>query len=501
MRLFPLILLLLMLAAGDAAAKDMCLGARTLAQVAVKTFDKDMKKGLSSMIRASKMCPEDEDISYNLGVMYYRYKRPDKAYELLAPLAEKSGSADEAATVGWLAFKLGRYDLADKWADKAGPGLKSSAVLKLECMYRLGKYRAALKFASARRSQLPGEEEKAAGYLAEQQWRMFRRGEKELALQGMAELSGEFPDIAFFRDEVGRMAVALGDDSVIPLPAPLPDQSADGVVRVTSVPAQSEVLDILGAEQSLKPGDDAYAVIVGIRKYRNIKGPRYADNDARQMYNLLTRRAGFKNDSAHVKLLLNGEATYGNIINAVDWLDRKARLNPGARIVFYFSGHGSPVLTSDKRDFKDGLLVPAEAVLTGISPRTAISMKDLDQQFGRIANRNIVLIVDACFSGAKSATGMKLIVPKVKKSFLSSGKQVITASAADRPAQEYPAGRQGAFSYFFMQAMLGSGDADGDGWVDTLEAYDYAVAKLEALDLDQNPQISTTSKVRLCRVK
>lgn len=503
MRSILLSFLIIGVMAGNVVAKDLCLGARTLADVAVKTFQKDMKKGLSSMIRASKMCPEDEAISYNLGVMYYKYKRPDKAYEILAPLAEKSGSAKEMATVGWLAFKLGRYDLAEKWALKSGGKTKGTARLRLECLYRKGEYREAMKYASVRSSLLPGEKNKAAGYLAEQQWQLFRRGDKEQALQGMAELSHEFSNIPLFSEEVGKMAVALGDDSLIPLPEPLPDQMVSvqhsGSSSVSA--PNSDVLAIRDSKQTVKPIDKAYAVIVGIRKYRNIKGPRYADNDAKQMYNLLTRKAGFKNDSAHVKLLLNGEATYGNIINAVDWLDKKARLNPGAKIVFYFSGHGSPVLTAGRKDFADGLLVPSEAILSGISSRTAISMKDLDHQFGRIKNRNVVMIIDACFSGSKSATGMKLIVPKVKKSFLSAKKQIITASAADRPAEEYSSGRQGAFSYFFMKAMLGEGDSDGSGWVDTLEAFTYAKAKLEALDLDQNPQISTKTKVKLCKVK
>lgn len=501
MRIILIVFLLTGLLSGNAGAKDLCLGARTLADVAVKTFEKDMKKGLSSMIRASGMCPGDKDISYNLGVMYYRYKRPDKAYEILAPLAEKSSRTADKVTAGWLAYKLGRMDQAEKWADKAGGKDKGSAALKLECLYRTGRYREALKYASAHRALLPDEEKKAAGYLAEQQWRIFRNGDKEQALQGMAELSQEFSAIPLFTEEVSKMAVALGDDSMIPLPAPLPDQVAAGAIGGGMTALQSEVLDIRGGKQTAEPTERAYAVIVGIRNYRNIKGPRYADNDARQMYSLLTRRAGFMNDSGHVKLLLNGEATYGNIVNALNWLDRKARLYPGARIVFYFSGHGSPVLSADRKGFEDGLLVPSEAVLSGISSRTAISMKQLDDQFGRIRNSNIVIIVDACFSGAKSATGMKLIVPKVNKSFLSERKQIITASSSDRPAEEYPAGRQGAFSYFFMKAMLGEGDSDGDGWVDTLEAFAYARARLEALDLDQNPQISIRRGQRLCRVK
>lgn len=483
-------------------AADLCLGAATLADVSVKTFKKDRKKGLSSMIRAQKMCPENRDIRHNLGTMYYKYKRPDKAYEIISSLAAESENAKDCANAGWLAFKVGKFDEAEKWADMAGGKNLNSAKLKVECLYRKGKYKEALKYASSRRSLLPGEEKQAAAYMAEQQWQIFRRGDKEQALQGMAELSQNFSHIPLFSDSVTKMAVALSDDSLIPLPEPLPDQVAvvgGGMTSRSS--AQNEVLDIRNSSRSLSPSPEAYAVIVGIRKYKHINGPRYADHDARQMYNLLTRKAGFKDDAAHVKLLVNRDATYGNIVNSINWLDQKARLNPGAKIVFYFSGHGSPVLSADKKDFEDGLLVPSEAMLSGISSRTAISMKGLGKQFGRIKNNNIITIVDACFSGTKSATGMKLIVPKVKKSFFSQKKQVITASASDRPAEEYASGRQGAFSYFFMKAMMGSGDLDGDGWVDTQEAFSYAKSKLNALDLQQQPQITTGTKLKLCKVK
>ncbi len=59
----------------------------------------------------------------------------------------------------------------------------------------------------------------------------------------------------------------------------------------------------------------------------------------------------------------------------------------------------------------------------------------------------------------------------IKKELLSGKKQFITASAADRPAEEYAPGRQGAFSYFFLQGMMGPADSNKNGWVDTIEAF------------------------------
>lgn len=44
---------------------------------------------------------------------------------------------------------------------------------------------------------------------------------------------------------------------------------------------------------------------------------------------------------------------------------------------------------------------------------------------------------------------------------------------------------------------MGDGDNNGDGWVDTLEAYRYACEKLDALGLEQNPQMSKKTAIKL----
>ena len=63
---------------------------------------------------------------------------------------------------------------------------------------------------------------------------------------------------------------------------------------------------------------------------------------------------------------------------------------------------------------------------------------------------------------------MKLVTPRVNKALLASNKLFISAAAADRPAEEYAPGQQGAFTYFFLKALMGEGDENNNGWVDTL---------------------------------
>ncbi|ACS78236.1 caspase family protein [Maridesulfovibrio salexigens] len=485
------------------AQKDMCLVAREFAAKAVAGFDKNPKKSLAGLMQANKWCPEDMKIAYNLGLAYYRYKRPDKAYAIWADLYKKKHSNKKLVqNLGWLAYKLGKNEEALDWARVMGE-TKGATRLQLAILFRQGKYEEAMAFAESNSKLLERKDlDQAAEYLVEKQWQQFRSGSREAATGNIVRLSSVYPDSKIIDRAKDKMVLAMWDDSVdIPVPRPLPD-SAFNAETMQAASGESEVLQISKIKPTAKPSNKAFAVIVGIHKYQTINGPRFAANDAKQMQRMLTRMCGFKNDQAHIKLLLDNEATLGNMLNSLDWLERKARLNPGAKIIFYFSGHGSPLLAADKTTIKDGLLIPYEAHLDSLNTRTAISLAELDKRFSAIKNKNILTIIDACFSGSgKSASGMKLIKPQVKKELLSGKKQFITASAADRPAEEYAPGRQGAFSYFFLQGMMGPADSNKNGWVDTIEAFSYAKSKLNALDLEQDPRITSNKKIKLSKVR
>ena len=145
--------------------------------------------------------------------------------------------------------------------------------------------------------------------------------------------------------------------------------------------------------------------------------------------------------------------------NFIAWSRTQDIVLTGAKCIptfFYFSGHGSPVVGTDKTTIDDGLLVPYAATLDNLDDRTAISLAYLKSELGKIKNKSVVILIDACFSGSgKSVSGMKLIKPQVNQKLLSSNKLFISAAAADRPAEEYVPGQQGAFTYFFSESFDG----------------------------------------------
>ncbi len=500
------VLLILLPGIGPASADNCPLG-REMAARSMEVFKKDQKKGLAGLIQAQKYCPEDSGIAYNLGLAYYQYKRPDLAYSAWSRLAEnQTGDAVLLANLGWLALELDKVNEAASWAAKAQKAAdkdENVAALNLEVLFRQGKYQEALAFAGRHKSALPADKlANAAEYVAEEQWNLFRGGQKERAVQEMMKLAADYPAFPEFAQAKDKMFLALLDDTAdVPLPKPLPDKKSGTGGGGYATP-ESDVLNLREAKGVLKPRDNAFALVVGIRSYRQISGPRFADHDARQVQRMLSNLAGFRNDSGHIRLRLNQEATIGGLYGDLHWLLTKAKLNPAATVVFYFSGHGSPVLGDDGNTVKDGLLVPFEANLDNLNDRTGVPLSYLRKELGKLKNPQVVCMIDACFSGSgKSVSGLKLVKPKVNKDLLASEKLFISASAADRPAEEYSPGQQGAFTYFFLKGLMGDADENNNGWVDTLEAYTYARAKLEALGLEQSPQMNRPEAIPLTRVR
>ena len=277
---------------------DNCPLGKELAARSMEVFKKDPKKGLAGLLQAEKYCPGDAGIAYNLGLAYYQYKRPDLAYSTWTALAEKeTRDAVLFTNLGWLALELDKVNEAVSWAEKARKIAERDdnvAALSLEVLFRQGKYRDALAFAQSNRSRLPKDKVSgAAEYVAEEQWNLFRGGQKERAAQEMMKLTREYPDMTAFNQAKDKMFAALLDDSAdVPLPKPLPDRKSGGGVAAVAAP-ESDVLDLRSAKGVLKPRDHAYALVVGIRNYKQLSGPRFADHDARQVQRMLCNLAGF----------------------------------------------------------------------------------------------------------------------------------------------------------------------------------------------------------------
>ena len=177
----------------------------------------------------------------------------------------------------------------------------------------------------------------------------------------------------------------------------------------------------------------------------------------------------------------------------------------------------------------NGLLVPWDASRDNLNNRTAISLAYLRSELNKLPNREIVCVLDTAFSRSGKSVGsisaikpqgdIDLLTPNnlsiSARTSMNSAKLVVfiikTANkdklficAAAQDQEEvavYTPGQQGAFTYFFLKGLMGDGDQNRDGWVDTMEAYDYARINLVTLRPNQNPQINKKQAIRITRVE
>jgi hypothetical protein len=138
-----------------------------------------------------------------------------------------------------------------------------------------------------------------------------------------------------------------------------------------------------------------YALLVGINKYASapLSG---CVNDVLDMADLLVSVYGFL--PQNIRMLVDERATTAAIKERLEWL--VSGLKAGDRLVFHFSGHGTQVVTRNKKQELDGLdecICPFDFDWTD---ERMIRDKDFAKLFARIPpSVNFVWLSDSCHSG------------------------------------------------------------------------------------------------------
>ena len=77
-------------------------------------------------------------------------------------------------------------------------------------------------------------------------------------------------------------------------------------------------------------------------------------------------------------------------------------------------------------------------------------------------------------------------------------------SAETTGAMPYGPGRQGAFTFFLLQGLLGAADGQGaspkkDGWVNANEAFAYLRQRMQEAGYRQDPFMTRKNEMRLAK--
>jgi len=223
------------------------------------------------------------------------------------------------------------------------------------------------------------------------------------------------------------------------------------------------------------PVNQTRAVVVGISDYQDAAIPdlRFAHRDAEAFANFLRSPAGGALDGDHLKVLLNEQATAGQVISALTWLLEESR--PSDQAIIYFSGHGD---VEAKLLNQLGFLLlwdsPAHVYLTGALPvdmlRQLVSTLSIEQK------TKVFVVVDACRAGklaGNTVIGTQLTGSQLAQQF-SQEQKVLSCQPNEFSIEgEQWGGGRGVFSYHLCNGLYGLADGDRDGQVSLFEIGRY----------------------------
>jgi hypothetical protein len=251
-------------------------------------------------------------------------------------------------------------------------------------------------------------------------------------------------------------------------------------------------------------GGDSWAVIVGISLYQvpsfNLK---WADDDALDFYDALVRGRNWT--PSRMTPLLNSAATKSAIGSAISNIG--SQMSSNDKFVLYFSGHGTTGADQPPVDEPDGVeefLVPHDALSN--SNANDISDDELEAWLTALPTNNILVVLDASFSGGlirgrSQAQGRLKFIDRGLTTIQARGLDdmtrdlnrpgwiAMTASAANESPLESNILRNGVFTYYLVEGLLGPANPDGD-LITAQQAFYYAAPRATAFYSGQHPQLS-----------
>lgn len=220
------------------------------------------------------------------------------------------------------------------------------------------------------------------------------------------------------------------------------------------------------------PRPNDYAIVVGIEGYKSLPPANYAEADAKQ-YKRDLLALGVPEEN--IVLLTGSRASRGEIAKFVEeWLPAQAK--PDSRVYFVYSGHGAPAVESKK-----AYLVPWDGDASFLRT-TAYALDSLYGSLNGLASKEIVVILDACFSG----TGGRSVLAKGLRPLVTVDDGVkrwprltiLTASSGAQAAGASDPNRHGLYSFHLINGISGQADADGDGHLTVAELHAYTRKKV-----------------------
>jgi WD40 repeat protein len=223
-----------------------------------------------------------------------------------------------------------------------------------------------------------------------------------------------------------------------------------------------------------------YVFAVGINKYKNpALNLNYAEPDARGIADFFKQQGKRLFKNVEIRVIYNEQATKENIVSKLSQLQN---INPQDVVLIYLAGHGENI--NDKWYF-----IPHELTYPEREEDVktkGISSDELSEYMKNIKAQKILVLIDACKSGAVLVAFRGFEDRKALSQLSrSTGVHIIAASTKDQFAAEVKDLGHGVFTYTLLEGLKGKAAGGGET---------VTVFKLKAYLDEQLPEITKKYK-------
>lgn len=228
-------------------------------------------------------------------------------------------------------------------------------------------------------------------------------------------------------------------------------------------------------------GPDDLAVVIGIERYGNLSAKSdYSYADAKLVRAYLK---AFGIPERNIEFLSDEKATLSAITTA---FERKLgnKVKKGSRVLVYYSGHGAPDPATG-----EAYLVPHDGDPNYLAS-SGYPLRRLYETLGKLPSREVLVMLDACFSGAGGrsvvARGTRPLTPVFSIPNIPEGVAVLAATQGSQNSTSSPERGHGVFTYHLLRALK-------EGKRDVAEIYSYVKPRVEddakAINVEQSPAL------------
>ena len=223
-----------------------------------------------------------------------------------------------------------------------------------------------------------------------------------------------------------------------------------------------------------------FAVIIANENYKEVESVPYAIRDGEIFKQYCEKTLGIPKSN----IKYEADATFNSIKRQLNWLGQVMDVYQGeANIIFYYAGHGIP----DEAN-RSAYLLPVDGY--GSDVTTAYSLEKLYADLSGKPAKSIVVLLDACFSGAKRDGGMlasaRGVTIKTKQDTPKGNMVVFSAAQGDETAYPYKEKGHGMFTYYLMKKLQ-----ETKGTVTFGELADYVISEVKKQSIIVNGKMQT----------